>query len=260
MGKIFIKLLSWKANQISFPVKKILNLTCLLAIFMAFSSNAFGQQFGVTARGGISRIYGQLELRNYPQPTMTTSFSPSFQAGMYYNLPTGKSSSIGAELLYSKVQGEQTFEWDYNILDNIDGIDVRYYGSHITSEHISWLSLPVYYGVTFKRFTFNAGFQLSYALSSSGRSEFDYVQILTDENEEPLKRMGGTHRELDDLDIKAFDFGPRVGGLFRLTNRLSMEGMFYYGLNNINQLKSSEEALKIQQMTVGIRYALWSLY
>ena len=233
-------------------MKKILNLTYLLAIFIAYSINAFGQQFGVTIRGGISRIYGQLESRNYPQPTMTTSFSPSFQAGIYFKLPTGKSSSIGTELLYSKVQGEQTFEWDYK------GAGFEYYGSHITSEHISWLSLPVYYGVTFKRFTFNAGIQISYALLSSGRSELDYVQIIPYENEDPITRLGGTHRELDDLDIKAFDFGPRVGGIYQLTNRLSLEGMFYYGLSNINQLKSYEEALKVQQMTVGMRYSLWS--
>lgn len=233
-------------------MQTLLKLSFIPILIIALNINALGQKFGVTARGGISRIYGQLESQNYPQPTMTTSFSPSFQAGIYYSLPTGKRSSIGAEILYSTVQGEQTFEWDYK------NTYLEYSGSHITSEHISWLSLPLYYGVTFKRITFNAGIQVSYALSSSGRSELDYVQIITAENEDPFKRSGGAHRELDELDIKSFDFGPRVGGLIRITDRLSLEGMFYYGLNNINQLKSSEEALKIQQMTVGVRYALWS--
>lgn len=238
-------------------MQKLFKLTCFLFLLIVFHLATFAQQqMGVKVSGGISRIYGQLESRNYPPPTMTTSFSPSFQAGIYYQLPMGKRASIGTELLFSQVAGGQTYIWDQNI-DNLD-MDVRLYGSHILNEHISYLSLPVYYGITFKRITFNAGFQVSYALSGSGRSDLDYVQILTAENEEPLTRLGGTHRELDDLDIKAFDFGPRVGGILRLTSRLSLEGMFYYGLNNINQLESSEEPLKIQQMTLGIRYSLWT--
>lgn len=235
-------------------MKNTPKLTCLLTILIAFNVSVFGQQFGIKASGGISRIYGQLESNNYLSPTMTTSFSPSFQAGIYYQVPTGKNASLGAELLYSKVQGGQTFEW-YN-----KDVNMESFGSDFTNESISYLSLPVYFGVTFKRLTFNGGFQVSYALSSSGSFQTKAIQKpiepVGDTTPRPL--YGNWSRDINNLPVDAFDFGPRVGGLFRLTNRLSLEGMFYYGLNNINQLKSSEEALKVQQMTVGMRYALWS--
>lgn len=235
-------------------MKKILNLICLLAIFIAFTVNAFGQQFGVTARGGISRIYGQLESNNYQSSTMTTSFSPSFQAGFFYQLPTGNKTSLGAELLFSKVQGGQTLKWD-----NTDVV-VESFGTDFIDESISYISLPVYYGITFKRLTINGGFQISYTLSSSGSFETNSIwkpiEPVGDNTPRPL--FGNWNRDLNNLPVKAFDFGPRIGGLIRLTNRLSLEGMFYYGLSNINQLKSSEEALKVQQMTVGMRYSLWS--
>lgn len=235
-------------------MKKIHKLTCLLILVIVFTINTFGQQIGVTARGGISRIYGQLESNNYSSSSTTTSFSPSFQAGIYYNLPTGNKTSLGAELLYSKVQGGQTLKW-YN-----KDVVMESFGTDFTDESISYISLPVYYGVTFKRLTVNAGVQISYALSGSGSSESNYETREGDENTGYISRKFSSYHELNDLPIRNFDFGPRVGGTLQLTDRLSLEGMFYYGLSNINQLKSSEEALKVQQMTVGVRYALWSLY
>jgi hypothetical protein len=132
-------------------------------------------------------------------------------------------------------------------------------GSNFNYERISYFSLPVYFGYAYKRLTINGGFQVSYAFSSSGRSESNYVNMIFFKDDPlPYKREGGMNRELSDLAIKDFDFGPRAGAIYRLTNKLSIEGMFYYGIQNINQLKSSNEELKIQQMTLGIRYALWT--
>lgn len=238
-------------------MRKIHQLTYLTIILIAFNINTFGQQFGVKASGGISRIYGELGIDNFnsfPNPTSpsSSSFSPSFQTGLYYQLPTGKYTSLGAELLFSQIQGEQTVTWEQYFNNEIVA-----YGTFITHENISYLSLPVYFGLTFKRLTINGGFQVSYALSSSGSFKTKAIQKpIEDDTPRPL--FGNWSRDINNLPIKEVDFGPRIGGLFRLTNRLSMEGMFYYGLRNINQLKSSEEALKIQQMTVGMRYALWS--
>lgn len=225
----------------------------ILFIVIAFNLNTFGQhQFGIKAGGGISRIYGSWDLHNPPLSTVSTSFSPSFQAGLYYNLPMGQKSSLGTELLFSQMKGGQTVDWDYKHLSNtgIEGTQ-----SDFTHQHISCLSLPVYYGITFNRLTFNAGVQVSYALSSSGSMESNYNYTLIAEDGLRTAKAGSQTEELDGLDIKAFDFGPRAGMILRLTNRLSMEGMFYYGLNNIRANNSSEEELKIQQMTVGIRYA-----
>lgn len=222
-------------------MKKISKLAYLLIILIAFNIDTFGQQFGIKASGGISRIYGDLQSSFYPEPPMTTSFSPSFQAGLFCHLPTGNKTSFGAELVYSKVQGAQTFKWEnsYYTVDNI---------SNTIYEQVSWLTLPVYYGITFNRLTLNAGFQISHALSASKEDKVHYM-------------LNGEKQELDNpqstnFNVNNFDFGPRAGITYQLNNRLSLEGMFYYGLNNINYSKSSNEELKVQQMTVGLRYAL----
>lgn len=167
----------------------------------------------------------------------------------------GKKCALGAEILFSQVEGGQTVKWDYKDigLSNIDG-----YGSDFTYEKISYLSLPIYYGYTYKRLTINGGFQISYAFSSSGHYEISYEYIVIAEDGGRIKSEGGLNSELNKLAIRDFDFGPRVGGIYRLTNKLSIEGMFYYGINNINYIKLSAEELKIQQMTLGIRYTLWS--
>lgn len=235
---------------------KLFKLTFFLCVAITLSINTFGQhQLGVKVSGGISRIYGTLKFRNLPPSNMSTSFSPSFLAGLYYSHPMGQKSSLGAELLFSQVEGGQTFDWDYTALGypSIEGTQ-----SDFTYESISYVSLPVYYGYTFNKLTFNAGFQISYAFSSSGCNESNYDYTLIAEDGSRQVNKGSWTHELDDLDIKDFDFGPRVGIIYQLTNRLSMEGMFYYGINNIKPTNSSEEELKIQQMTVGIRYGLWS--
>lgn len=222
-------------------MKNLLKPISLFCIIITYNLTSFAQQqFGIKASGGISRIYGDLQSSFYPEPPMTTSFSPSFQAGVFYLLPAGNKTSFGAELVFSKVQGAQTFKWYNN--HTVDFI------SNTTYEHVSWLTLPVYYGITFNGLTLNAGFQISYALSASKEDKAYYM-------------LNGEKHELDypqstNFNVNNFDFGPRVGIIYQLNNRLSVEGMFYYGLNNIKYSKLTNEELKAQQMTVGLRYAL----
>ena len=119
------------ANQSLLIMKYLLKLAVILSIVIAFTLNTHGQQqFGVKVSGGISRIYGSLESHNRPPSTTTTTFSPSFQAGLWYNFPMGKKSAMGAELLYSQVSGGQKVNWDYKkylISPYIEG-----YGSDFT--------------------------------------------------------------------------------------------------------------------------------
>ena len=229
-------------NQNLIPLKNILKLTFILSIVIVFTLNTSGQQqFGIKASGGISRLYGSLESYNYYTFATSTSFNPSIQAGIYYHLPTGKKTSLGAELLYSKVQGGQMATWDYYF--NNDRVS---YGSYTTYEDISYLSLPVYFGVTFKRLTINGGFQFSYVLSSSGRVKTNSEQTTFVNNDNPRALYASNRdHDLNNLNIREVDFGLRAGVVYRLTNKLSMEGMFYYGLNNINLLPSSEDVEKV---------------
>jgi len=115
--------------------------------------------------------------------------------------------------------------------------------------HISYLSLPVYYGFTINRLVINAGFQISYSISSSGR-EKDYAIVegitYTSDN------------KVDNINIRRFDYGPKAGIIYNLTDKLAVEGTYYYGLNNIQKGNPILWKLKVQQATLGIRYTLWT--
>ena len=226
-------------------MKSLLKLTFILSIVIAFNLNTFGQQqFGIKVSGGLSRITESIELSN---ATLTTLFVPSGQGGLYYNLSLGKKSSLGAELLFSQIEGKNVMEMD---LIDIEGNKIGHV-TDIAFRHISYLSLPVYYGFKIKRLTINGGFQISYALASSGREKNDAT--INEINEESYSY----NRKTDDINISNLDFGPRAGIIYHLTNKLAVEGTYYYGINNISKSNPLNWELKVQQMTFGIRYALW---
>lgn len=221
-------------------MKNLLKLTFILSIVFTFNLNTFGQQqFGIKINGGLSKITNSNESSNV---TVTNPFFPSGHAGFYYNLALGKKSSLGAELLFSQIEGKDKIEMGLN------GWDKSESGYRTDSyRNISYLSLPVYYGFMIKKFNINGGFQISYALASSGR---DKTKVTINGIEE------STNQKNNDINIENLDFGPRVGITYNLTKKLAVEGTYYYGLNNINNGDVTAWKLKVQQITFGIRYAL----
>ncbi len=182
-----------------------------------------------------------------PNATLTTPFVPSGQVGFFYNFQFGKFSSFGTELLFSQIEGKDILEDD---LYTLDGTGTRNYIGHRKDDlyrHISYISLPIYYGFKFSRLMINAGFQISYSISSSGR-EKDHAVFEGENFSSDIKT--------NDINIKPFDYGPRSGIIYNLTSKLAIEGTWYYGLNNIQKGDPSFWKLKVQQATLGIRYIL----
>jgi len=224
-------------------MKNLLKLAFILSIIIIFHPDAFAQ-FGIKASGGISRITNSKESSNVD---VTTPFVPSGQGGIYYNLALSKKSSIGAELLFSQVEAKEKRE-------------VRFtdeYGSSIGQatalfyKHISYLSLPVYYGFNINKLTLNAGFQISRVLASSGREKNDLTFYGF-----PHDEINSSNVKMDDINITNFDLGPKAGIFYHLTQKLAVEGTYYYSIGNVNSRVPKVDKLKVQQMTVGIRYAL----
>ena len=227
-------------------------LSLLITIFFAFNLPTIGQQIGIKVSGGLSKITITSDEFDVP---FSTPFAASGQAGLYCHLSRGKHSSLGAELLFSQIEGKDVIDSDFSDTDWITGENETITG-HVTNKgyrHISYISLPLYYGYTIKKFTLHAGFQLSYAFSSSGR-EKTYGTY----NEGGQETNVNNDTKTDNINIKKLDFGPRAGITYQLTNRLGLEGTYYYGLNNIQKVDDPFWILKVQQMTLGVRYALWT--
>lgn len=220
----------------------ILRLPLILLILTFIDLTSLGQQqFGIKVSGGLSRITNSLDLSN---ANRTIPFVPSGQCGLYYNLQFCKKSSLGAELLFSQIKGKEKTEMDLTGWDESES-------GHFTSiynRHISYLSLPVYYGFQIGKLSINAGFQVSCALLCSGREKTNIVINGTSETAD---------NKYDDISIRKFDFGTKTGITYKLTDKLAFEGTYYYGLNSIQKGDPIFWKLKVQQATIGIRYSLW---
>lgn len=145
-------------------MQNFLKLTFILTVFTFPHLNTFGQnQFGVKASGGLSKITNSDEFVNI---THSTPFVPSGQFGFFYSHPLHEKSSLGAELLFSQIEGKDIIDFDLDDLgENTTHV------TNVTFRHISYLSLPVYYGFNSKKLTINVGFQISRALIKNGREK-----------------------------------------------------------------------------------------
>ena len=163
------------------------------------------------------------------------SYAPSGNIGVFYHYNFSEHSLIG-------------FEGKYSHITSLEKIGVTYIDSNGTSlgqestelkKRISFLSFPIYYGYTFSKITVTAGIRFSLSISSKYQSEDPYNGI-----------AHGT------LEVSQFDYGPRIGILYRLSEKISIEGIYYHGLNNMVDFDTGDFDLvwEVRQITLGIKY------
>lgn len=227
----------------------IMKIQLSILIVLLFNFSIYGQQnIGIKANGGLSRIF--IYDNSTQQIVQKSYFVPSGQGGLFYNLPLGNKSLLGSELLFVQIEGKERIEIPFT--DQL-GNPTGEFGIDNIDRHISYIGLPIYYGFKVKKLILNLGIQTSFTLVSSarekGQSPDGYGGINTWDNKS------------DKLNIDAFDFGARAGLIFNLTNRFAVEGTYYYGINNIlkKNIYNTELKWKIQQMTIGLRYTLFTI-
>jgi opacity protein-like surface antigen len=201
------------------------------------------QDFGVKLNGGISKVEAN---RNLTNPTKL-GFAPSGHGGLFYNLHLGKRSSIGLELLFMQIEGKEHMKIIYT--DRF-GVPTGEYGTDDLNYHISYLSLPIYYGFKVKKFTFNIGAQAGIVLANNAREK-----TRVSYNGEPLSLENEGR-----MNIDVYDFGARAGIIYNLYKKFSVEAVYYYGINNI--LAKTAPAgwnWTVQQLTLGVRYKIFTI-
>ncbi|MDT8411557.1 MAG: outer membrane beta-barrel protein [Vicingaceae bacterium] len=216
--------------------KIVLSLNFYIICLTTYSQHTVG----VNLAGGWSKISTEINSSNL---TQDYTFMPSYQGGLSYNFHFNNKSIIGAELLFSKIRGQEhsksptTDEFGNPtgqlIIGNVD-------------RHISYLSIPVYYGLNYKKLTVNIGVQTSFVISSS--------DLATTSAPDGNGNMLYFETKSDKMPIKNFDFGARAGLSFSLTNNITIESFYYYGLLNIHEGNTRIWKWSIQQLAVGIKY------
>ena len=230
------------------------NLTKFIILTIHFSISgqlfSYGQinnwtnSVGIKANGGLSYFPTKIHQTGTPQTTQIFYFVPSAQCGIYYNYQVEQKSLFGIELLLTQIEGKEHDETPAT--DNFGNPTGQFITNDI-SRHLSYLSVPIYYGFFIKKLNVNFGLQTSMLLKSSGLSKAKSP----DNN-------GGYYNfelKLDNLPVKDFDFGAKLGLSYALTNRFSIEATYYYGLLNIYKYNSADFKYKIQQITIGLRFS-----
>ncbi|MBA3901402.1 MAG: PorT family protein [Bacteroidetes bacterium] len=217
-----------------------------LLILLSLSVDVFGQQdMGVKLNIGLSRVVTNLD---FPDLALKkVQFAPSGHAGLYYSKKIKEKTSFGAELLFVQIEGKEHIEFPTtDNQGNFTGVLVinKYY------KHLSYLALPVYYGININKISVNAGLQFMLLLTSNGREKGE-----TNYNGE-VKRWDNNYGK---LNIDHYDFGPRAGIIYKMTERLDIDANYYHGINNIiNNTLQSYYRWRNQQLTIGMRYKFLS--
>ncbi len=211
-------------------------LPILTALTISLTSS--GQMvIGLTANGGLSKLIKKVDFSGTVQKNY---FMPSGHAGLFFNFHVDDKSLIGTDLLFVQIEGKEHLDTPET---DIQGNPTGKYMRTDMWTHISYIGLPVYYGYKINKFILNLGFQTSVVLASSGLAK-------------TTSGYGVLENTIDKLYIDALDAGLWTGLHFRLTEKFSIQTSYYLGLNNI--LKNNYAKWKIQEMTVGLRYNLFS--
>jgi hypothetical protein len=217
----------------------------LLFLLQNLCITAYGQyKWGLKINGGVSRIYNSFASNNSdPNTVYNIKFAPSGHAGIFYSSQLGNNSLFGLEVLFSQIRGSEKLELD---LIDINQNNVGYSRREIY-KNISYIGLPIYYAIKIKRVSVSAGMQVSFAISSNGREEGEA---------KALEEVIQIKNKFKPLNIKSYDFGPRAGIDFRFNKYWSIEGVYYFGINNIIKESALDQKWRVQQATIGIKYNL----
>ncbi len=137
--------------------------------------------------------------------------------------------------------------FSYDVVDQ-DGITQEEFFN--ITRGITYISIPIYYGYKYKRIALYGGFQGSVAISSWSRLN-GTIPV------NPLREIGFVSRGRSGLDEAALSFGSRLGLTLTITDKVSFDANYYYGLTNVSYVTGFESMdLRVRQITFGFRYSL----
>ena len=200
------------------------------------------QELGAKLDYGASIISNQPNQGYEANVDMVVKPGPSTNFGLFYNWHISKKSMLAVEMTYMRIESRE-------VLNGVIMLDqwgrFTAYGNQKVKKRISSLSLPIYYGFKFERWSVNVGVQFSTVLSGSAevQSESEFYN----------------YEMKYDLPLNVLDYGPRIGLTWQLVNRFNLEATYYHGLNNINAKKDIPDAhiWNVQQLLFGIKYAFY---
>lgn len=212
----------------------------LLIIFLLATGNlALAQhQIGIKLGGGISKIRNNMYLTDIGTPRVL--YNISGRAGLQYTYGFSNNTTISSGLLINQINGKEKYRINSNFSMNKLEYEIR--------RNITYLSIPLQYGYTYKSIFLKTGIQTSFAMTSGGRA--------TQESKTQDNEIVYSEYDFDNLNIDLFDLGFSSSIGYKFNNNIAVDFSYYHGINNI--LANNTFVLRNRQLVLGIEYTFFT--
>lgn len=199
---------------------------------------------GVKANAGASMI--RYNFGSGALFTLTNKFQVAYNGGIFFNNILNDNESFCFEVLFVQMNG--LFNLYESATDSLGNPNGSFNQDEYT--HLSYLSIPLYYRYRISDFSIALGLQVSYLLMSNEKNTISIIQT-------GYPNFDTTYVSKN-LSISKFDYGPKLMLFYQLSNKLSLNLDYYYGIQNL-LLNTSATGFSIrnQQLSFGLAYKLY---
>jgi hypothetical protein len=216
---------------------RIYSLLSFLLISILVKSQS--TSFGITLNPGLSKVTSDL-----PISGNEVKLAFSWNAGLLYELGVFKNSSVGIELLWVQIEGKEESTRSLYVITGINEFEVIGTISDESKLHSRYIGIPVYFKYRFGKFAIKPGFQTMVFLFAKA-----HTKNWGERNGEPFSN----EHTREDIQFDTFDYGPKLGIEFMLTNSVLLRSDCYYGLTNITPDGFPWQRSN-RQITLGVNY------
>ncbi len=225
---------------------RILTTTIGLLIF---NFNLLGQhQFGLKTDFGISKITSTVD--DY-YLSYRAQVKPSGNIGFFYDFSFGKNSYLGIDVIFMRILGNEYFEYNQarrSFQGNVFIPVVANIQSDVYRK-LNYISLPIYYGLKFKKLSINLGIQPSFVVTNYCDGE-NYVNL-----------SGGQvgsqkyYVRKQKLGVGSFDLGAKASLDYHVFKGFYIVANYFWGKNKLHVDSYLIKEAQIEQLTIGLKYS-----
>lgn len=204
---------------------------------------AQNNRVGLTLNSGISKM----KLIN--NSIFDSKWLYSSNIGMFYYRNFSQHSSIGLELLLTRIAGKWTDSGQYLVGEFAEkpAPPAEYY--HETKIHSTYAALPVFYKISFRKIAAKIGIQamalsLQYSEYSGREITFGQTRVVYDE-ENGMRQI-------------QFELGPKYGVEYAFNQNLAIRCEYYHGIS-FPELDYFSKNSSNRQLTLGLQYSLTTI-
>jgi len=221
-----------------------MNMRFIVLLAILFSSTVYGQaaySYGFKLTGGASKVNSN---ETVALGSQVVTWAPSGAASLFYQLKVGKRGLFGIEAGAGQIEGKSTTNVD--VLDGSSNIIGS--SSTVARQHLTYLQIPIYGGITLNNASFYIGPQLGIAVNALGKQETTTTisgsEVIT--SSEP------------NLNVGPLDYGGKIGVILKVGKKISLEASYYHGLANIldNKSSGSTTVWNNRQILLGARFSI----